>query len=177
MTKIALIADTHIPDRIPTLPTQLLNYLHPVDLILHAGDFVRLDVLNTLQTIAETVAVCGNADEPEIVRQLPRKQLLSLAGRRLGLIHGHQPPEIEAEYARPEYNYDTPVVELLFKYLAEELPAAEIIVFGHFHTPLVKQWGNQLLINPGSIAPHHGRQSFGLLDLGSTEARVKIIEL
>lgn len=93
--KIALVADTHIPERIPALPSQLLNYLHTVDLILHAGDFIRLDVMESLQAIAEAVAVYGNADEPEVVRQLPRKQLLSLANRRLGLIHGDQPSEKE----------------------------------------------------------------------------------
>jgi len=175
--KIALVADTHIPDRIPALPIQLLDYLQRVDLILHAGDFTRLDVLKSLQSIAETVAVSGNGDELEVVRKLPRKQLLSLAGRRLGLIHGHRPPEIEGEYARPEYNYDTPVVEKLFNYLAQALPTAEIIVFGHFHTPLVKHWGDQLLVNPGSVAPQHGRQSFGLLDLSATEPEVKIIDL
>jgi putative phosphoesterase len=177
MMKIALVSATHIPDRIPALPPQLLKHLHTVDLILHAGDFVCLDVLESLQAIAETVAVHGNVDEPEVVRQLPRKQILSLAGRKLGLMHGHQPPEIEGEYARPEYNFDTLVVEKLFKYLAEELSAAEIIVFGHFHTPLVKQWGDQLLVNPGSIASHHGHRSFGILELGSIETEVKIIEL
>lgn len=175
--KIALISDTHIPDRIPALPAPLLSHLQTVDLILHAGDFICLDVLMSLQAITETVAVHGNFDEPEVVRQLPHKQTLSLAGRKIGLIHGHRPPEIEGEYARPEYNYDTPVVAKLFKYLAEELPAAEMIVFGHFHTSLVKQWGDQLLVNPGSIAPHHGHQSYGIVDLGSTEPEVKIIEL
>lgn len=147
--QIALISDTHIPDRIPALPAQLLTHLQTVELILHAGDFICLDVLESLRAIAETVAVHGNFDEPDVVRQLPRKQLLSLAGRKVGLIHGHQPPEIEGEYARPEYNYDTPVVEKLFRYLAEELSAAEIIVFGHFHTSLVQRWGDQQKVNSG----------------------------
>ena len=113
---------------------------------------------------------------PKLLRGYP-KQLLSLAGRRVGLIHGHQPPEIEAEYARPEYDYDTPAVEKLFVYLAGALPTAEIIVFGHFHTPLLRRWGDQLLVNPGSIAPHHGRQSFALLHLDPAEAEVTIVEM
>ena len=175
--KIALVSDTHIPDRIPALPSQLLSHLQAVDLILHAGDFTCLEVLQSLQTIAETVAVYGNFDAPEVVDQLPAKQLLSLAGRKIGLIHGHRPPDIEREYARPEYNYDTPVVEKLFQYLVEAFPAAEIIVFGHFHTPLVKRWGDQLLVNPGSIAPHRGHQSIAMVDLDSTKLDVEIVEL
>ena len=175
--RIALISDTHIPDKIPVLPAGLLSHLETVDLILHAGDFTSLGVLETLQAITETVAVYGNADDPEVVRHLPPKQLLSLAGRQIGLIHGHRPTEIEGEYARPEHNYDTPVVTKLFDYLAEELSGAEIIVFGHFHTPLVRQWGAQLLVNPGSIAPHHGQQSLGIIDLDSPDPEVKIVAL
>ncbi len=76
-----------------------------------------------------------------------------------------------------QYDYDTPAVEKLFDYLVEELSEAEIVVFGHFHTPLVKQWGNQLLVNPGSVAPHKGHQSFGLVDLSSLEPNVEIVEL
>jgi hypothetical protein len=88
--KLALIADTHIPDRIPALPASLLSHLRSVDMILHAGGFTCLEVLETLRAITETVAVYGNADELDISRQLPDRRLLSLAGRRIGLIHGHR---------------------------------------------------------------------------------------
>jgi putative phosphoesterase len=176
LMKIALVADTHIPERLSVLPSQLIEALYQVDLILHAGDFTCLKVLHDLQAIGETIAVYGNADQPEVVNQLPRKQCLSLVDRSIGLIHGNQAPEIEGEYARPEYDYETPIVEKLFDYLAGELPGVEIIVFGHFHTPVIKKWGEQLLVNPGSIAPHHGRQSFGILELGSVEHKIEIVE-
>lgn len=175
--RIALISDTHIPDAIPGLPSQLVERLQPVDLILHAGDLVRLDVLESLQMIAETIAVHGNMDKPAVVRQLPRKQLLTLAGRNIGLIHGDQAREIEREYLKPGYDYDSPPVNTFYQYLLGEFPEAEIIIFGHFHVPVVKRKHGCLLINPGSIAPYKGRSSFGILEIDITEEEVEIIEL
>ena len=175
--KIALVSDTHIPTAIHQLPPQLIEHLHAVDLILHAGDFVHLDVLESLRTIAETIAVHGNMDEPDVVRELPCKQLLTLAGRSVGLIHGNQPPEIEREYLKPGYDYDSPPVNAFYEYLLGEFPEAEIIVFGHFHVPLVKRKSNRLLINPGSVAPYKAHSSFGILELDASEAEVEIIEL
>ena len=175
--KIALISDTHVPTIIPELPSRLVDRLYGVDLILHAGDLVSLDVLRSLQDIAETVAVHGNIDQPDVVRHLPRKQSLSLAGRSIGLIHGHQRPEIQRQYLRPDYDYDSPAMEQFYEYLARELPHSEIIVFGHFHVPAVKQWGDRLLVNPGSVAPYRGHRSFGMLELGADTREVEIIRL
>ena len=174
--RIALISDTHIPDAIPELPSQLVERLQSVDLILHVGDLVRLDVLESLQMIAETIAVHGNMDEPAVVRQLPRKRLLTLAGRSIGLIHGDQACEIEREYLKPGYDYDSSPMNAFYQYLLGELPEAEIIIFGHFHVPVVKRKHGRLLINPGSIAPCKGRSSFGVLEIDITE-EVEIIEL
>jgi predicted phosphodiesterase len=65
----------------------------------------------------------------------------------------------------------------LFDYLVEALPEADIIVFGHFHTPVIKHWRDRLLVNPGSIAPHKGHQSYAILDLGAAEPEIEIVEL
>ncbi len=175
--EIALLSDTHVPSIIPELPSRLIDQLYGVDVILHAGDLVSTDVLGSLQAIAKTVAVHGNLDRPDVVRQLPRKKVLSLAGRSIGLIHGDQRLEIQRQYLRPDYDYDSPAVQQFYEYLARELPDSQIIVFGHFHVPVVKQWGDRLLVNPGSVAPYRGRQSFGMLELGADAAEVEIIEL
>lgn len=102
--KIALVSDTHVPTIIPELPSRLVDQLCGVDFILHTGDLVTLDVLESLRAISKTVAVHGNLDQPDMLRHLPRKQALSLAGRSIGLIDGHQWPEIEREYLRTGYD-------------------------------------------------------------------------
>jgi putative phosphoesterase len=174
--KIALLADTHIPTTIPELPPKLIDRLHAFDLILHAGDFVSLTVLESLQGLAETVAVYGNADEPAIVRQLPRKRLLTLAGRTIGLIHGNQAPEIERAYLKPSYTYDSPPVSAFYEFLLRELPEADVIIFGHLNVPVVRHEEGCLLINPGSVAPYRNHSSFGILHLDA-EVDVEIVEL
>jgi putative phosphoesterase len=175
--RIALVADTHIPTAIHELPSQLLEHLKRVDLILHAGDLVCPEVLESLRKVARTIAVYGNADEPDVVRQLPYKQSLTLAGKSIGLIHGNQPPEIEREYLKPEYDYDSPPVGAFYEFLLNEFPEAEIIIFGHLNMPLVKREHNRLLINPGSVAPYRGHCSFGILHLDPGGAEAEIIEL
>jgi putative phosphoesterase len=175
--RIALVSDTHIPTVIPRLPPQLIAHLETVDLILHAGDLVCLEVLESLQNVTETIAVHGNADEPDVVRQLPQKQSLTLANKSIGLIHGNQPPEIEREYVKPHYDYDSPPVSALYRFLFNELPEAEIIIFGHLNMPLVRRESDCLLINPGSVAPYRGHCSFGILHLDASGTEVEIIEL
>jgi putative phosphoesterase len=162
---------------IPAPPSELVDRLYGVDLILHAGDLVSLDVLHWLQAIAKTIAVHGNVDQPQVVRQLPSKQFLSLTDRSIGLIHGHQRPEIQRQYLGRNQNYDSPAMELLYEYLARELPDAEIIVFGHFHVPVVNPWRDRVLINPGSVAPYKGHQSCALVELGPGAAEVEIVHL
>ena len=97
-------------------------------------------------------------------------------GRNVGLIHGHRPHEIEREYLKPGYDYDSPPVKVFFQYLLEELPEADIIVFGHFHVPLIKRGENCLFVNPGSVAPYKGHSSFAILEIDDTE-KVEIIRL
>ncbi len=175
--KIALVSDTHVPTVIPGLPSRLVDRLWGVDVIMHAGDPVSLDVLESLQAIAETVAVHGNLDQPDVVRQLPRKQSLCLAGRSIALIHGQQTPEIQRQYVRPDYDYNWPAMELFYEYLARELLDSQIIVFGHIRVPVVKQWGDRLLVNPGSVARYRGHRSFAMLQLGADTAEVEIVEV
>jgi predicted phosphodiesterase len=78
---------------------------------------------------------------------------------------------------RPGYDYNSPAMDLFYEYLARELPDSQIIMFGHLHVPIVKQWGDRLLINPGSVAPYKGKRSFGMLELGADTTEVEIIEL
>ena len=165
--KIALIADTHVGDRLPRLPVALFDHLVDVDLILHAGDFTTLDVLTQLKESAETIAVCGNWDSAEIAAALPRKQTVTAMGKQIGLIHGHLPVQLEQAFLGQEIDYDSPLTDEIFAYVASEFPEADIIVFGHFHIPIVKKWGQQLIINPGSIGPPHERSTIAMLKLSA----------
>ena len=69
--EIAIIADTHMPRGARRLPEQCVVRLEAADLILHAGDLMRLPVLRELERYGPLVAVHGNADDAEVRAALP----------------------------------------------------------------------------------------------------------
>jgi putative phosphoesterase len=172
--RIALISDTHVPSSLARLPEELLARFEGVDAILHAGDLVCSSVVETLSRIAPTTTVAGNMDPPEVARTLPDRVTLRLGGRSIGLKHGHQRRALQERYIR--FGYDAPEMELFYQAMAAQLPDAEIIVFGHFHAPVVKRWNDRLFINPGAVVPTHGRSTFAFLELG-VDVETRIVEL
>jgi len=172
--RIALVSDTHVPASLARLPGALLTQLEGVDAILHAGDLVHMSVVETLRRIAPTIAVAGNMDPPQVVTTLNDRAIVRLGGRTIGLKHGHQPHALQDRYIG--LGYDAPEMDLFYEAMASQLPDAEIIVFGHFHSPVVRRWSNRLFVNPGAVAPTHGRSTFAFLELG-TAVRARIVEL
>src|SRR5205085_9749583 len=62
--RVAVIADTHLPRGARRLPDACVVELTRADLIVHAGDFVTLSVLEEPRELAPVEAVYGNMDEP-----------------------------------------------------------------------------------------------------------------
>ncbi|SRR5258708_1850245 len=125
---VGLVSDTHSLVR-----PEIFGALEGVELILHAGDVGGRAVIDELAAIAPVRAVYGNTDvsgEPGLKPQL----VLDLAGLSVHVSHGH------------ELGTPTPA-RLLTRY------AADIIVFGHTHRPLVERSGARLVINPGAAGP------------------------
>jgi len=163
---VALLSDTHIPTALSRLPDALVRALEGVDRILHAGDIVSADVLDRLSDIAPTVAVAGNMDPPEVAHRLNDREMLQLGRRTIGLKHGHQPHGVQAHYI--EHAYDAPQMELFYQLMSAQLPGTDVIVFGHFHRPVIRTWHGITFINPGAVAAPPGRATFALLELTET---------
>jgi len=172
--KIGLVSDTHVPTSLARLPDELLARLEGVDAILHAGDLVSQGVIERLSRIASTTAVAGNMDPPEVARRLPNRVTLDFGGRSIGLKHGHQPHALQDRYIG--LGYDAPEMELFYQAMAAQLPDAEVIVFGHFHAPLVRRWNDRLFVNPGAVVPTRGRSTFAFLEIGA-HVEARIVEL
>lgn len=146
---IAAISDTHIPDKARSLPDALIERLRTVDLILHAGDFTSLSVLNYLKTLAPVEAVSGNVDDVMVKATLPRTRIVTAGSFRIGLIHGDG--SSGTTLGRASQAFDD----------------VDCIIFGHSHSPYLRQHGSVLMLNPGSPTdkrrePH---PSFGLLHI------------
>jgi putative phosphoesterase len=155
---IGLLSDTHIPDAVLTLPSQLKKVFSSVELILHAGDIFVPSVLDELESIAPVLAAEGDSDylETRQDRRVRKKHILNIEGLAIWLFHDEQ--------------------EMLFK--ENQLP--DIIVYGHTHAPYIKTRNGSLLVCPGSptypdykICPG----TVGILEICSGKAEATIIQL
>lgn len=146
-TRIGLIADTHMPDRLRALPPALPELFHGVDLILHAGDVGELWVLDQLSAIAPVIAVHGNDDSADSQRELPYQQVIAVNGVRLLLWHSHY-PDYTAEMASRRDDLISPARSLA----QAQRAGAEIAVFGHWHIPFVHRQDGVCVVNPGALA-------------------------
>lgn len=158
--RIGVISDTHIPKAASDLPESVYNELRGVDMILHAGDLVELEVLRKLQNIAPTRAVHGNMDMFEAKESLPEKDIIKVGRFRIGLIHGYGAPGQIAQT------------------VSKEFKNVDVIVFGHSHSPFLEKIKNTLLFNPGSPTDKIFARynSFGILEVGK-EITGRIIRL
>jgi len=123
--QIGLISDTH-----GLLRTEALDALRGSDLILHAGDVGKPEILDELRKLAPVVAIRGNVDTSPWATKLKPTELVETATATFYLIH----------------NIDTLDVN----------PAAagiHIVLFGHSHQPAQYEKDGVLYINPGSAGP------------------------
>ena len=149
--RFGLISDTHMPERCPALPPSLAQVFAGVDLILHAGDLGELSVLDELGAIAPVVAVHGNDDTPDAQRELPYQQVIAAAGQRIFLCHTHHPdPADEAAWRRANH---PPGAAFARRAAMGRRAGAGIVVYGHSHVPVVAEYEDVWLVNPGAIAP------------------------
>lgn len=175
--KIGLIADTHIPEAMPELPSQIRNVFATVDLILHAGDLHCLEVLDWLETIAPVQAARGNGDDGSggrpVVPDDPRlqeAQVIAWQHWRIGVVHDVLDP-----VEMPHW----PIQRTMQRYFGS---ATDIIVCGHTHVECIQQHDGVWVINPGS--PTYPRNlmaqpgTVGVLELTAAgQAQVVIYDL
>ncbi|PLY04933.1 MAG: hypothetical protein C0624_05060 [Desulfuromonas sp.] len=149
--KIGVISDTHFNDigqGMAFMHDLMSGPLSGVDMLLHAGDLVRDEILAAVTT-CPVYAVRGNMDASS---GLPARRVVAAGGKRIGLIHGWGPPGgLE--------------MRLLKEFGDEPLDA---LVFGHSHRPLCLHHAGMLLFNPGSAADRRDERhhTVGLLDVG-----------
>ncbi|MGI8798759.1 MAG: metallophosphoesterase family protein [Pseudonocardia sp.] len=132
--RLLLIADTHVPKRARDLPPELWEAVERADVVLHAGDWVSVDLLDLLERRAKRlIGVYGNNDGPALRARLPEVARAELGGLRFAVIH-----ETGAAGGRGQR-------------CARQFPDVDVLVFGHSHIPWDTTGGTGLrLLNPGS---------------------------
>ncbi|HET6817463.1 MAG TPA: metallophosphoesterase [Mycobacteriales bacterium] len=132
--RLLLLADTHIPRRARDLPTQVWDDLEKADVVVHAGDWVDVAVLDAIERRARRlIGVYGNNDGAALRERLPEVAHVDLDGLRLGVVH-----ETGGRDGRE-------------RRCAARFPDTDVLVFGHSHIPWDTTATNGLrLLNPGS---------------------------
>src|SRR6266480_2393361 len=107
---IGVISDTH-----GLIRPQAVAALAGSDLIIHAGDVGKPEVLERLSELAPMFVVRGNIDTGSWAARLPLTQRLEVGGLALFVLH---------EIARPD--------------LDPARAGLAAVVFGHSHRPLIE---------------------------------------
>ena len=132
--KIIAISDTHIRGSIfKNLQEDLLLMLKEADMIIHAGDFVKEQVYDELNSISRLKAVHGNMDDPALVRKLPARKVVKVDGVRIGIVHEAALSIQDTTGAR---------------YMAKEMNV-DLLIFGHIHKPIIEK-SDVIVACPGS---------------------------
>jgi uncharacterized protein len=133
-TRLLIIADTHVPRRARDLPPGVWDEVVRADVVVHAGDWVDVGLLDALQAAApRVVGVWGNNDGPDLRARLPEVARVEIDGLRLGVVH-----ETGAAAGREQR-------------MDRAHPGLDVLVFGHSHIPWDTTTPRGLrLLNPGS---------------------------
>ncbi|MFC4550491.1 MULTISPECIES: metallophosphoesterase family protein [Halorussus] len=87
--KIAIVSDTHIPEREEAIPESFRERIAAADHTIHAGDFETTEVLADVRELAtELTAVHGNIDATDVAIELPTVSDVTLGGVTFVVTHG-----------------------------------------------------------------------------------------
>ena len=149
--RVGVISDTH-----GLLRPEAVEALRGSELILHAGDVGKPEILETLRKIAPVVAVRGNVDTEPWAHALPVTAIAEAGAAMVYMIHDVKEMDLNPATA-----------------------GFQIVLSGHSHKPGKMQRDGVLYVNPGSA----GLRRFQLpvtvarLNLSSTPYAVEFVEL
>ena len=149
--RIGLISDTH-----GLLRKEAVEALRGSELIIHAGDVGKPEILEELKKIAPVVAVRGNVDTEPWAQALPETAVAKAGSVLIYVLH------------------DVKTLDLN--------PAAagfHIVVSGHSHKPGKTGGDGVRYINPGSAGPRRFQLpvTVARLRLGGTPYKVEFVDL
>ena len=122
---IGVISDTH-----GLIRPQALAALVDVELIIHAGDIGKPEVLQALNGIAPVLAIRGNNDREAWACDIPDVLYLQINGLNLQVIHN-------------VHDIDGDAASL----------GVRAVISGHSHKPGIVSRDEILFVNPGSAGP------------------------
>ena len=133
-TRLLILSDTHVPKRARDLPAEVWTAVGRADVVLHAGDWVDVRLLDELEARSRRlVGVYGNNDHGVLRERLPEVARVEIEGIRFGVVHETGSAQGRARRCSAQY------------------PDLDVLVFGHSHIPWDTTTATGLrLLNPGS---------------------------
>jgi putative phosphoesterase len=122
---IGVISDTH-----NLLRPEAVKALEKADLIIHAGDICKLEIIEKLKMLAPVIVVKGNNDKAAWANDIPIYKVIEIDGILIYIIHDIKEMNV---YPAPH--------------------ETKVIISGHSHKPSIKQHNDILYLNPGSAGP------------------------
>jgi uncharacterized protein len=122
---VGILSDTH-----GLLRPAALDALRGSNLIIHAGDIGRADIVEKLRGIAPVFAVRGNVDTQDWAGSLPDMQTVSVGVHKFHVLHDLSELSIDPVQA-----------------------GMAAVIFGHSHMPSIETRDSVLYLNPGSAGP------------------------
>ena len=147
--------------RAKDLPAPVWDAVDTADVVVHAGDWVSVDLLDALEARAQrVVGVYGNNDGAALRARLPEVAKVELGGVRFAVVH------------------ETGTAAGRERRCAAAYPDADVLVFGHSHIP----WdttapGGLRLLNPGSPTDRRRQPTFTWMTAEATDGRLGAVEL
>jgi len=160
--RVLLLADTHVPRRARDLPPQVWAAVGVADVVVHAGDWVDVSLLDALQAAGRrVVGVSGNNDGPALRDRLPEVARAELGGVRVAVVHETGSAAGRERRADDAYAGST-----------------DLLVFGHSHIPWDTTTPRGLrLLNPGSPTDRRRQPHATLMWVTLEAGRVGEVEL
>ena len=149
MTTIGVISDTH-----GLMRPEATEALTGSDMIVHAGDIGRPEILEVLERIAPLKAIRGNVDK--WAEHMRDTEIFEVDGRYFYVLHDVK-----------ELGLDPASAEI------------DVVISGHSHKPGIRRDDGVLYLNPGSAGPRRFTLPITLakLTVTSDEIEAKIITL
>ena len=134
---VGVISDTH-----GLLRPEAVEALGGVDLIVHAGDVGKEEIIFRLATVAPVVAVRGNVDRGAWAERLPFTDTVAVGDGLIYILHDVNELDLDPRAA-----------------------SIRVVISGHSHQPSIREENGVLSLNPGSAGPRRFKLPVGIARL------------
>lgn len=159
---VAIISDTHIPDRERSIPESFRDRIAAAEHVIHAGDFTSPDVLADVRDLASGLtAIHGNMDGGDI--ELPSVASVTVEDVTFVVTHG--------TVGSPDAWFDA-VADAAREHALEP----RVGVGGHTHRVEDEIHEGERVLNPGSVTGADPAERATMLTATVTDGDVDVTE-